>query len=54
MNVNHLPAFSWFVTACRFIGALLQSRATTAITPLLPTDFSFRLAVRCRWGGQKT
>ena len=57
-NINHLLAFGRFLNASlkhtatigRFLGALLQSRATTALTPLLPTDFSFRLAVRCRWG----
>ena len=49
-NLNHPPAFGWFLNACRLLGALLQGKATTAITPLLPTDFSFHLAVRCRWG----
>jgi hypothetical protein len=58
-NLNHSPAFGWFLTALlqskatigRLLTALLQSnKATTALTPLLPTDFSFRLAVRCRWG----
>jgi hypothetical protein len=43
-NLNHLLAF------VRFLGALLQSKLVTALTPLLPTDLSFRLALRCRWG----
>ena len=58
VNVNHPLAFGRFLNALlkntatigRFLGVLLQSKAATAITPLLPTDFSFRLAVRCRWG----
>jgi hypothetical protein len=49
-NLNHLPAFGWFVNGYRFLGALLQGKAVTALTRLLPTDFSFRLALRCRWG----
>ena len=43
-NLNDLLAF------VRMLAALLQGKALTALTPLLPTDFSFRLAVRCRWG----
>ena len=43
-NLNDLLAF------VRMLAALRQGKALTALTPLLPTDFSFRLAVRCRWG----
>jgi hypothetical protein len=47
-NVNHLLAFRRFLNDLKNIGWFLK--AATAITHLLPSDFSIRLAVRCRWG----